>query len=143
MWTIINNIKKMPRISILKCLLSQLNCLLQRKHQKLSKLYSRFLETIHLHLFDIRVSIFQTKLVSGVLSSLRYGTFFELTTYRCRTGYLLFLFSCTQNIFRHLDIICQTFAKLISTLDRDVFILYLYSWLVVFLFIRKTTFSQI
>ena len=135
----------MPRISILKCLLSQLNCLLQRKHQKLSKLYSRFLETIHLlHqylIFGYRFS--RRNWFSGVLSSLRYGTFFELTTYRCRTGYLLFLFSCTQNVFRHLDIICQTFAKLISTLDRDVFILYLYSWLVVFLFIRKTTFSQI
>ena len=29
LWAIINNIKKMLRISILKCFLSQLNCLLK------------------------------------------------------------------------------------------------------------------
>ena len=33
------------------------------KHQNLSKLYSRFLKTIHLHLFDVQVLIFQAKLL--------------------------------------------------------------------------------
>ena len=64
---------------------------------------------------------------AGGLGSLRYGIFFELTTYRLRTAYLLFLFSCTQNVFGHLNIICQTFGKLISSLDSDVFIFYHHS----------------
>ena len=119
----------MPRISILKCFLCQLNCLLQWynfscKHQKLSKLHSRFLETIPLSFIwysDIDSSF------AGDLGSHRYGTFFELTTHRCSVAYLLFLFSCRQNVVRHLDVICQTFWKLISSLDSGVFILYLYS----------------
>ena len=32
-----------------------------------------------------------------------------------------------RRVFQHLDIICQTFEKLISTLDSGVFILYHYS----------------
>ena len=126
---------------------SQLNCLLlwynfSCKHQKLSSLHSGFLETIHLHLFDIQVLILQTKRFCR-LGSLRYGTFFELTTYRFRTVYLLFLFSCTQNVLRHLDIICQTFGKLNSSRDSGVSILYHYSVACCFSFIRKTAFGQI
>ena len=64
---------------------------------------------------------------AGGLGSHRYGTFFELTTYRFRTVYLLLLFSCTQNVLRHLDIICQTFGKLNSSRDSGVSILYHYS----------------
>ena len=110
----------MPRTLILKCLLKQLNCLhlwynFSCKHQKLSKFHSRFLETIHLHLFDIQVLILQTKL--AVLPAIwvhliRYGAFFKLTMYRCKTAYLLSLFSCTQNVFRQLNVIFQTFGSL-------------------------------
>ena len=61
---------------------------------------------------------------AGGFSLLRYRTIFELTTYRCSIAYLLFLFSCTQDVFRHLDIIYEIFWKLISSLDSCVFILY-------------------
>ena len=57
----------MPRIWVLKCFLSHLNCLLlwnncSCKHQKLLTFHSRFLETIPLHSFNIQVLILQTKL---------------------------------------------------------------------------------
>ena len=118
--------------SILKCLLSQLNFLLlwynfSYKHQKLSKLHSRLLKLFIFIYLIFRYWFSRRSCFAGGLISHRYGTFFELTTCRCRTGYLLFLFSCTQNIFRHLDITCQTFAKLISSLDNGVFIIYHYS----------------
>ena len=121
----------MPRISILKCFLCQLICLLQWynfscKHQKLSKLYSRFLETFPLS-FIWYSDIDSPDEAVLFLGSHRYGTFFELTTHRRSVAYLLFLFSCSQNVVRHLDVICQTFWKLISSLDSGVFILYLYS----------------
>ena len=48
-------------------------------------------------------------------------------TYRFRTVYLLFLFGCTQNVLRHLNIICQTFGKLNSSRDSGVSILNHYS----------------
>ena len=65
--TVIKRFKKTLCISILKWFLGQLNFLLQWhnftcKHQKLSKLHSRVLETIHLQLLDIQVLIVQTKL---------------------------------------------------------------------------------
>ena len=129
----LKTLKKMPRISILKCFLCQLNCLLQWynfycKYQKLSKLHSRFLETIPLSFYMIfRYWFSRRSCFAGDLGSHRYGTFFELTTHRCSVAYLLFLFSCSQNVVRHLDVICQTFWKLISSLDSGVFILYHYS----------------
>ena len=57
----------MPRIWVLKCFLSHLNCLLlwnncSCKHQKLLTFHSRFVETIPLHSFNIQVLILQTKL---------------------------------------------------------------------------------
>ena len=45
--------------------------------------------------------------------------------------------SRSQNVFRHLDIICQTFGKLISSLDSSVVILFLYSLAYCFLIHSK------
>ena len=110
----------MSRILILKWFLGQLNCLLQWCYfsctrQKLLKLHFRFLETIHLHLFDIILILYWFP----------------------RRSLLAVPVQRSQNVFRHLDIICQTFGKLISSLDSDVVILFLYSLAYCFLIHSK------